>query len=569
MKERIFWILFLIIFLIGAFLRFYNLNWDENNMYHPDERNIANAVAKIKFFNDLNPKFFAYNSFPIYLTKFVGYLLSVKDARLSFASVLQNFYQTNSFVFLDEDSSWTRDWPKINLITRSISALSSTISILIIFLIGQKLIGKAGSLLSAFLFAFSPTFIQQAHFGVTESLLVFLLLLISFYSLKIFETKKIHFWIVLGFFSGLALACKISALSFLIIPFFSWLILCFREKKFLKYSLLGLCFLVILCITFFIFSPYTFLDFSSFRESLKYEYGVVSGKIKVPYNWQFYGTLPYFFFFKNLHWQTNLFLPTLGFLGILIWLFFILFKKEKISALPILIFAIFYFGYVGRWYTKFIRYMLPFIPFLILGAAWFLIKVLNYPKTKILGVVLSSLTLTFAFFWTVAFFSIYTRPHTRISASRWIYENIPAGSILLHEHWDDRLPGYIPGYSQERYKYLEMKNYDADTLEKIEEMSKNLSEGDYLIISSRRLLGSIGSNPQEWPITSQYYKKLFEGKLGYELVATFSSYPGLFGFEIKDDLAEETFQVYDHPTIWIFRNKKLPRQDIFKALLKS
>lgn len=570
MREKIFWTFFLLIFFLGAFFRFYNLNWDENNMYHPDERNIANAVAKIKFFTDLNPKFFAYNSFPIYLTKFIGYLFSIKDTKVSFASVLQNLYQKKPFSFFEEDTLWTRDWSKINLITRFISALSSTLSILIIFLIGQKLIGKMGALFSAFLFAFSPTFIQQAHFGVTESLLVFFLLLISFFSLLVFETKKTFFWIILGLISGLAIASKISALSFLIIPLFSCLILAFQEKNFLKYFFLGFTFLFITTIVFFIFSPYTILDFPSFKDSLNYEYGVVSGKIKVPYNWQFFGTLPYFFFFKNLHWQTNLFLPTLGFLGILIWLFFIIFKKEKVSALPILIFAIFYFVYVGRWYTKFIRYMLPFIPFLILAAAWFLIKILTHPKTKIWGVVLSGLTLTFAFFWSLAFFSIYTRPHTRISASRWIYENIPSESILLHEHWDDRLPGYIPGYSQNRYKYIEMKNYDADSLEKIEEMSQNLSEGEYLIISSRRLVGSIGINPQEWPITSQYYKKLFEGKLGYELLATFSSYPNLFGLEIKDTLAEETFQVYDHPDIWIFKKKHLySNDDYVKKLLNK
>ena len=569
MKEKIFWFFFLIIFLSGTFLFFWNLNWDENNLYHPDERNIANAVAKIKFFEDLNPKFFAYNSFPIYLTKLIGYFLSANSTTTSFASLLHTFFQTGSLSFLEEDSSWMRDWSKINLITRFLSALSFSLSILIIFLIGKKLMGKWGGLLSAFFFSFSPTFIQQAHFGTTEGFLVLFLLLISFFSLKILETRKKTLWIILGIFSGLTIASKISAISFLIIPGLSWLILVLQEKKFLEYFLLGFFFLAITIFTFFVFSPYAIFDFPSFRDSLKYEYGVVSGKIKVPYNWQFYWTLPYFFFFKNLHWQTNLILPTLGFIGIFIWLFLIIFKKEKIDSLPLLSFAIFYFLYVGRWYTKFIRYMVPFIPLLILGAVWILIKLLNNFKTKVFGIWLSVITFTLALFWSIAFFSIYTRPHTRIVASKWIYENIPFGSRLLHEHWDDRLPGLISGYSQSQYEYIEMRNYEPDTLEKIQEMAENLSKGDYLIISSRRLSGSIGINPQEWPITSKYYRKLFEGKLGYQLIAIFSSYPKIFGLEINDDSAEETFQVYDHPKIFIFKNeKRYDKIDHFRILFQ-
>ena len=39
--------LFIIIVILAAVLRFYNLDWDNGQMFHPDERNIANAVVKI------------------------------------------------------------------------------------------------------------------------------------------------------------------------------------------------------------------------------------------------------------------------------------------------------------------------------------------------------------------------------------------------------------------------------------------------------------------------------------------------------------------------------------------
>src|SRR3989344_5461922 len=68
-KNRSLIILFSVI-VIGAFLRFYNLNWGQPFYFHPDERNIASSVSQLKFPYQMNPNFFAYGSFPIYLIHF-------------------------------------------------------------------------------------------------------------------------------------------------------------------------------------------------------------------------------------------------------------------------------------------------------------------------------------------------------------------------------------------------------------------------------------------------------------------------------------------------------------------
>jgi hypothetical protein len=51
---------------------------------------------------------------------------------------------------------------------------------------------------------------------------------------------------------------------------------------------------------------------------------------------------------------------------------------------------------------------------------------------------------------------------------------------------------------------------------------------------------------------------LFDGKLGFKKVAEFSSYPTikLFNrkiFEFKDEEAEETWTVFDHPVIRVYK----------------
>lgn len=83
-----------------------------------------------------------------------------------------------------------------------------------------------------------------------------------------------------------------------------------------------------------------------------------------------------------------------------------------------------------------------------------------------------------------------------------------------------------------------------------------LSNTDYIIFNSRRLYGTLIRLTNQYPLTSRYYKLLFDEKLGYKIVGTFSSYPQLFGIQINDDESEETFQVYDHPKVIIFKNVK-------------
>lgn len=284
---------------------------------------------------------------------------------------------------------------------------------------------------------------------------------------------------------------------------------------------------------------------------MAYEKGVVIGELSVPYNLQFTVTPPYLYFLKNLPWQVGPPVAIFGLLGIIFWLIHDL-KYKKIHSLPLLLFSLAYFAYIGQWHTKFIRYLLPLLPALILSASWLLLKI--SARLRYLGRFLIFLTLSISFLWSLAYFSVFSSPHTRIVASQWIYQNLPGTSTILHEHWDDQLPSSLPGYVN-NFNFLEVKSYDQDTKEKFTELTNQLDQGDFYIISSRRVYGSILNNPQKYPLMSVFYSELFAGKLNYKLVKTFSSYPRFGNLVINDDSSEETFQVYDHPTVYIFQKK--------------
>ena len=56
-------------------------------------------------------------------------------------------------------------------------------------------------------------------------------------------------------------------------------------------------------------------------------------------------------------------------------------------------------------------------------------------------------------------------------------------------------------------------------------------------------------------VVKQYYRDLFSGRLGFELVANVAGLPSLFGASINDDDAELTFRLFDHPRVFVFKRR--------------
>ncbi len=521
------------IFAFAAWLRFQHLNWDEGHFFHPDERNIAAAVSRLDVPQQINPEFYAYNGFPLYLIDISSQLVA----------------------WLSKKPSWETDWNKINQISRAYSAAFSLLSVFLVSLLARRLFKAKTALLLTFLAATTVGLIQYAHYGVTESLLVFEILCLSLLSWRYYRYKKFRDLWLMAFVCGIGLGTKTSAITFLLFPALSvFLRFGFQWKTLLS----GLPVLLISGLTFFFVSPNTILFWPKFLESMHYEGGVVDGSIPVPYTMQFIDTTPYLFQLKNLLWQSSPLFLGFAFFGLLL---FCRHPKKWLALWPLLFYSFAYFGYVGSWYTKFIRYMLPIFPavILLLGLSleWFLKR--SWGKWLVTLLLLSQL------FWALAYSQIFLNRSSRLVATDWIYQNIPSGSRLLTEHWDDGLPS--ESRASASYQQIQLKLYDADTPSKMSTLAKSLAQGDYLIISSRRLTGSLTRNP-DYPYSKHYYELLFAGKLGYQKVQQITAYPQLLGVVINDDASEETFQVYDHPVIQIFANtKKLSAEQLQSLLL--
>ncbi|HEU5086151.1 MAG TPA: hypothetical protein VFT99_01855, partial [Roseiflexaceae bacterium] len=243
-------------------------------------------------------------------------------------------------------------------------------------------------------------------------------------------------------------------------------------------------------------------------------------------------------------------------------------------------------------FVKFMRYFLPIYPFLALFAAyglawmWRVARAEHMPaalqpwrwldRQRLLAAasVLTGLVVGGTLLYALAFSSIYSRTHTRVEATRWMFANVPEGSVLANEHWDDWLPiGDLdgrPAYGDNGiYRSVEMPNYEDDTPEKVDRLVENLAQADYVILSSNRLYDSIPRLPMRYPMTIRYYQLLFGGQLGFERIKEFSSYPSLFGIQIPDQSAEEAFSVYDHPRVQIFKKTAAFNAERVRQLLNE
>jgi 4-amino-4-deoxy-L-arabinose transferase-like glycosyltransferase len=526
------------ILIIAGFLRFYNLNWDQGHYLHPDERLYINASSislpanlsdLLSPNSPLNPHMFYYGSLPLYIYKLV-----------------------NIFIF-----------PSLsfNITGRFISALLSTLTIYLVFLLGKIIFGKKTAILGAVVFAFSAGSIEHAHFDTTESMLVFFITLITLLT-TVFTVKKKYLLLpIIGALVGLSYATKITGLTFILIPLLVIIYEFFITRH--KWKLLSFTFLFFLTITItgIIAAPYQIIDYSHFKNEQDYMQGVIYGNSKPPFVIIYEGTLSYIYPLTKI-------LPfTFGFLSLplsILGLYLLTREKgwedkKRFLFLLLTLYPLIYFLWAGSWYTKFSRYYILLFPFLSLWAGYALHK---FSKKIILISLIFFIAIN-----GILYTKIYLFPNTRIQASEYIYKTIPAGSSIAGEHWDDNLPLPIENLeTMANYKFIQLTVYDPDSLQKVNQLSENLSNSDYFIISSRRVYQSILNNKKLYPYTSNFYKKLFAGKLGFILQKKFTNYPYFF----SDDFADETFQSYDHPPVLIFKNtNKLTAKELEALILNK
>lgn len=495
--------------------RFLGLRWGDGYFFHPDENNMATAVSQI-IPSNLNPHFFAYGQFPLYLAYF-----SLKTFSLP-PTFAHSVYAL-------------RFW----------SAVFSGLSILIFYLIYP-------SFLFVLLLIFSPGLIQLAHFGTTESLLVLVLAFNLYLARLILCQPKFAYFFWAALVTGIGLAAKISSIVFFLPILLAALLGQFKNRLSLLLFAGGSLLLTI--IFFLIFSPYNFLARSDFFSTLNYEIQVATGQLKVFYTSQFLHTIPYFFQLTNIFPYTSGFpVFVIGILGYFLILKSYLIRPKSIASCTVLLFSgLIYFAYFGQLYAKWTRFVSPLFFSFPLFASYLLVRIKN--------TIIVNLLLSISILPGILLLTNYLRPDIRLTASDWINQNIPAHSRILSE------AGNVINLPVANYAFR-VTNYDFYHLDQdpslVARLPQELLLADYILIPSRRIFKNQSNS--DFPVSQKYYQALFSGRLGFKLVKYFSPLPDLF---FNAENAEETWTVFDRPTIRIFQKTRPLTLSQYAQILK-
>lgn len=415
-----------LILALALTVRLWDLNWDDDQHLHPDERFLTMVETKLQvpgslgqYFNTaespLNPynqgySSFVYGTFPLFFTKLAGEVLDeVADVVRPVPWVLDRLFGKDIQQLKD-----LGDYGNINLVGRLLSAFFDAGTIAVVFLIGRHLYDRRVGLLAALLLALTVAHIQHSHFFVVDTFVTFFSMLTIYYAVLVARQGRWSHYALAGVAFGLAVACKLSAfpLAGIIVlaaawhhwsairEWANWLWEKWRvlvlgptpggepgamvqpPDRFLMVRVgVGLVMAALISLLVFrVAQPYAFdgphfWDIGlnqNFRDDITNLRLLQDGTSDYPPSIQWIGRTPYLFPLKNIVvWGMGL--P----LGVVAWTAFAyatwrLLRHREPQHLLLVAWIAVNFGYSGGRFITTMRYFLPIYPALVILGAWLL-----------------------------------------------------------------------------------------------------------------------------------------------------------------------------------------------------
>jgi YYY domain-containing protein len=454
------WIFDLVVILVllaAALLRFNGLFWGEYQFLHPDERfliwvgtDISPVNSLSEYFDtpnsSLNPHnrghgFYVYGTLPMFAARYL---------------VEWVFGQTG--------------WQEMTQMGRALSALADLGMVFLVYLVGRRLYGRRVATLAIAFAAAAVLQIQQSHFFTMDTFAAFFTFLAFYFAVVIATTRPVGaqglrpvFWPTLAFgvALGMAVASKINAapvaamLPGAMLIYLARLQPERRQAHYLRAFLYLLLAAFVSLLVFRLLQPYAFSGPGFFGlklnplwvENIRAQRAQSSGDVDFPPAMQ-WARRPIWFSLQNLVvWGLGLPLGVLAWIGFLWvgWRLLTVYKKDReqwFAHILIWSWTALYFAWQSIQLNPTMRYQLPIYPTLAIFAAWALVALWDKGKQvaashagrgrgmQFAAAAVGGLVLLSTYAYALAFTQIYSRPITRVAASRWIYQNIP-GPISL------------------------------------------------------------------------------------------------------------------------------------------
>lgn len=591
-----------VICLFAFVLRIVNLHWDDGTHQHPDERfwslttaAVSGPADPVEYFDSaaspLNPynvqSTFVYGTAPLFVTKAVANYLEDGPGG---GAMVRTLDAVGIDLRNDDGTNRFDDGYEANVIGRLLSAVIDTATVLLVYLLARDLFDRRAGLVAAGLYAAAVLPIQYAHFYGAEPWATFLTTAVVLGSVRMaLGRARWTTWVWTGAALGIGIASKLNVVTAAaaplvaaalvglphVVPFVRATTERLAHDRFQTPwrpaaravgQAAGALFttLAVAAVCVRVFLPYAFDGWFSrdprFTADLDYLREVNAGGA-VPWviQWTGRSALPYALE-SAFWWGLGAPLGLLAVTGIGWALWRLGRGRDLVLLVPLAVIAVL-IGLVGVQFNPLNRYLLPAYPLAALFAGRAVTRLWDreWRSTRMAGAALVAASVL----WGLAFVNgIHGQDHPRVAASEWLAANVEPGATLTFNNWDDSLPLAVPGVDPSQYRLVALDPFHPDraTVEvdgalvpKPEALIASLDQADYIVEASNKVYGALPRQPARYPSTLAYYDALFAGRLGFEQVAEFHNAPSLFGIEFDDRDAEETFTVYDHPTVTIWR----------------
>lgn len=477
--------------LMAAYFRFTGLNWDDVYHLHPDERfltMVETSIAPVNnlwdYFNtttsSLNPNnngytFYVYGTLPLFIVRYVAEWIG----------------QTG--------------YNEVHLVGRALSGLADVLTVLLVFAIAFRLFKHYRlALLAAAFSAAAVMQIQLSHYFTVDNFANFFVYLAFYFAVELLardeqpqfapplnsqtmQTLLTHagenlgIYVLFGLGLGMATASKVSAAPIaMLLPmaaFIRWVSVPQEDREWMAAVLFRnlVVAAAVSLLTFRVFQPYAFNGLFSLNpawlSSLKELSAMSTGDVDFPPALQ-WARRPLTFSFTNMV-RFGLGYP----LGILAWSAFLwmgwkMLRGEWKKYLLPWGWTAFYFTWQSVNFTRSMRYQIHVYPALAMIAAWAVFALWEHRTEasgwlgknwrKMLAAAAGVGVLAGTVVWAFMFTRIYTRPVTRVEASQWIYQNVPAPINVrintgdqVYNHPQPFRAGLAVTYEQPyRYQYI-------------------------------------------------------------------------------------------------------------------
>jgi 4-amino-4-deoxy-L-arabinose transferase-like glycosyltransferase len=557
-----------VITIIGGVFRFYNLGWGAPYYhFHIDEHFVFQGADFLRESIQKaaeSPKYFMYGPLP-------GYVLNI----------LRAGYET---LFHTLDLAVPRDEITYMVMGRGISAAFGTATIPLLYLVGTRLAGRLGGLLTALLLACSVIHLRESHFFSVDVSMTFFAGLTWLFALRLAESGHVRDGVAAGLALGGTLLCKYSGGFVLAVLGLAYLLSPRRPRAarpvsdWLRWIAVGIVPIVVAVAVFLALDPMVWMYFQKFKDDLRtVVVEPLTGASRPIWTAQFADIgSPTRYWFTNLLWfSLGPALEIWSLLG-LVWLV----TRRGRVALVAAAFPVAYYLLAGRTIAPFIRYAVPLAPALAVAAAALSADLIQRQRTRWLGTVLTVVVVAATAGYATAYMNVFRDDDSRLEASTYLQVRVPAATRILVEPSHNTPPmgsyftapsfyqDYVLWGGRERDDYYHLVGLDVyDFLyksrsdeEKRQHIQSRLSAVDVIVMDDTFLQFYEHLPEAQHRVVKQYYRDLMTGRLGFQLQRTFKVYPSLFGWDLVDDRAELTFRLFDHPRVFIFRRAAPSRQ---------